>query len=312
MSRFASLLLVVLSAGCASSTPRAEGPAGPELTLQFAWPEGVTAKVRSDQRKSRGGQEFERSVVTEKRSWERSGSELLIRATEVDVEGDDQRATMLEQMTPPTDVVDATTGRFLRLDDVDAAVSALQSAISEGGEGAANSDAMTALLKSTLVSAAESDWDNAVGFWVGRTVTIGRGGKEERIGPGLPGSERMKLTYAYRAERAIPCNGRSLEQKCVLLTVEVTPDREQLPEIGNRFIQAMEAAAGREGAEAPPISDFQLTTHLELVTEPQTLLPHRFLKKVAMTVEFDIPGRGKVKMEQAESDEAVYTYDPAR
>ncbi len=307
------LLLVVACAGPSPKPDPAAPGAGQQLSLRFDWPEGVTVAVRTEEQKERQGQVVERSVETETQSWERVGTELRIRTAEVKSEGNDELARLLEQVTPPTVVVDLQTAKLLRLDGLEATLAALQGALAEADEAPADQEKMTTLLTRSVESAYQSEWESLVAFWANKTVTLGQSVKGETVGPaGLPGTDEVKQDYEFRAERAIPCTGKTVEQRCVLLTYRSTPDKALLPEIANQMMQATAEAAGQSTRDLPPITRFELSSTVELVTEPQTLLPHRLEKKRTMIIGFEVPGHGKVEMTQVDSETTSYRYTPAR
>ncbi len=314
---FLSLMLVlVLLVACAGPTPKPDAAApgaGQQLTLHFDWPEGVTVAVRTEEEKERQGQVVERSVETETQSWERVGSELRIRTAEVKAEGNDEMARLLEQVSPPTVAVDLQTAKLLRLDGLEATIAALRAALAEADEAPADPEKMTALLTESLESAYQSDWESLVAFWANKTVTLGQAVKGDTVGPaGIPGTDEVKQDYEFRAERAIPCTGRTVEQRCVLLTYRSTPDKALLPEIANQMMKATAEAAGQSTRDLPPITRFELSNTVDLVTEPQTLLPHRREKRRTLIIGFEVPGHGKVEMTQVDTESTSYTYSPAR
>jgi len=310
-----SSLLAVLLAGCASTPKTAPAlVSGQELTLRFDWPEGVTAHLRTEERKERQGQVMEQTEGSETLRWERKEGELFV-TTQVNKRqgGDSEMVALLEKMTPPTEVLDLTTGKLLRLEGLEPAVEALQQALEEAENAPADKEKMGELLRESLVSTYESTWDTLVTFWANRPVTLGQSIRGDTVGAtGIPGTEDVKQNYEYRVERAIPCNAKTVEQRCVLLSYRSTPDPELLPQIANQMMQATLEASGRSIQDAPPITRFELATTLELITEPLTLLPHRLVKKRTLVIGFEVPGRGKMEMTQVDTETSRYTYQPAR
>jgi hypothetical protein len=152
--------------------------------------------------------------------------------------------------------------------------------------------------RAALRRSVEEDWARDVGQWIGAELEYGRVYTTAFRAPSplLP-----DLTLAMVAEFSCggptACREGLTAQGCVKLRVTTAPEPQSLASF-------MKAWAARFGIQAPRGFEMKMTTVIDLVTEPDTLLPHSMheLKTVRL---LETDGR---PTEQVDERLVTYTY----
>jgi hypothetical protein len=133
---------------------------------------------------------------------------------------------------------------------------------------------------SSLTADASMAWHDLVEFWAGERLEPGRNYWIRNLAP-LPvlGGEEVELVTSYQIKPGQPCDEYDPTNACVLLTIHVEPDPGSLAALVQRLNQAARAAAGGKNLQlVPRIENVEASTHLELLTEPGTLLPRQLTR----------------------------------
>jgi hypothetical protein len=136
-----------------------------------------------------------------------------------------------------------------------------------------------------LGSEAAQAWHDLVEFWAGERLDPGRSYWIRNLAPlALLDGEEVEVVTSYRLDAKQPCDEYDPVHTCVLLTIHIEPDPRSVAAVMQRLNQAARAAAGGVNLQlVPRIEAAQASTHLELLTEPGTLLP-RQLTRVRRTL----------------------------
>lgn len=120
-----------------------------------------------------------------------------------------------------------------------------------------------------LAAEAAQAWHDLVEFWPGRRYWI------RSVAPlSLLEGEEVELVTTYTLSPGQPCDEYDPVHACVLLTVYVELEPRTLEAAIARVNQAAVAASeGKNLQLVPRVEAVEASTHLELLTEPNTLLP---------------------------------------
>lgn len=151
-----------------------------------------------------------------------------------------------------------------------------------------------------LLGQFQKEWNKEVGQWIDAEMERGfvyEIVEEEEI-PILPGT-KVPFTYKYSYLGKIACVEGGAEKNCVELQMEAEADPKAMTKVMDKFLKEFE---GKKSI--PPTKRMSVNTTLSLITEPDTLLPHRslFVKKI---VTEGPDGNVSVKTEK---NEGLYTY----
>jgi hypothetical protein len=258
------------------------------VALTFGWPSGLRGQVAFSARTTRtvNGQSDDLSI-TGRYDFVTSASAngLLIRfdsvATDVANAGSGPQAMVKKFMAratsmPPSYVV-SRGGEFLRIEGLEPFRDSLLAGMEEGfaelpAEARAQlMQAMAALLtREQLEASLASDWNIAVGTWIGAELDEGDLYELTFTEP-IPafGDMEMPMRSSFMFRQRVACNAGESAKRCVELEMRTFIDPEGLTAAVQAFIARLPA-----GQEAPHIQDVQQETVVRLISEPETLLPH--------------------------------------
>ena len=286
-------------------------------TLEYGWHAGITSKVEYSLRKKRVQQGVERgqsmtgSYVL--RTSEHPGG-IRIDFSDVTnrIDGDDTGAAehlagLMEAVAanPPTYVVSPAgevTG-VVGLAELTARVRESVSAMLENAPAEVRTriDGLMGqmLTERNMLAQLQQEWNRDVGQWIGAELEQGYLYELDFQAPvpmfgNVTVPTRATFEYLGRAR----CNERSERARCVVLVYSSSVDEQ-----GSRAI--LEALFERIGAPLPADLVFKVDHRVELLTEPDTLLPHRV--QVTKASEVPVPG-GNTVVSQLEVKEFSYTY----
>ncbi|HUP21443.1 MAG TPA: hypothetical protein VNB06_00715 [Thermoanaerobaculia bacterium] len=154
---------------------------------------------------------------------------------------------------------------------------------------------------------AEDQWDALVGFWVGANLEW-EGAEPARIDvdrerspDGLPGAVRY-----FGVSRRTPCSRSGVVRDCVELEMRRTADSEETRLAANSMMSMIGAMlGGKQSWSAAGASSLELENLVQLVTEPESLIPHSYTwsKTVRGTEE------GKLELEErTDKLEVLFSY----
>ena len=129
-----------------------------------------------------------------------------------------------------------------------------------------------------VVGATRDDWEALVGAWNDAELAVGAA-KAQRGRSRVPGLQRSTETIAERSYRGrVPCSDRDSDARCVALGRVERLANEARGDVLSLLDEAMSADFAREGLSGRVV-DFSLEYAHELVVEPETLLPRRFVTR---------------------------------
>jgi hypothetical protein len=315
-------LLIAARAGAAPPEGLAPAPEGapaaaapaPErlrdLTLTFAWPRTLDAQVVFRRVAARSG-EPERTFTA--RYAERAavaGEEIRILASGTRWEG---------EIPYPRDEVPAAIraseavvqrigvdGAFVGLENGDALRPVLQRIY--GGAGLSDEEAEEAIarVEAAMVDEARDGWNQAVGFWIGAKLDFGEAWEKEVdepvwLLPALAVRSRVRM----EARRRVPCTASERRARCVELTLHAEPDRAALPALTRAIVSKL--VGGAPGLPPGELSEVGMASDLTLVTEPETLVPHRMTWRRAVRATL-LGEEGASELEDVDRTEWSWTY----
>ena len=317
-----SILTVVALLFCHSGLLTAETPGSQDIvSLNFSWPSDLRGKAvlnfkqikssnRGTQRQTfSGSYDFRAEPIQEG---------LLVRYgnPEIKIEGgpqaDDQRAklerALLKATSSPPDYIISPNGKFVRLEGVDRFQENLQAALAEvisdlpeEAQGRVMQILGQMTTKEQLEKKIVENWDREVGAWIGASLSQGDIYEAHYTAeaPALQNAPiPMKAQFKYVGRT--PCNDESEEENCVELELLTEVNSETLAQTLEGFLQ-------KAGISDFHVEQFQLEERVQLITEPETLIPHRMhLRRLSSTV----ISRGGQTSEANEYREikATYTY----
>jgi hypothetical protein len=129
-----------------------------------------------------------------------------------------------------------------------------------------------------VVGATRDDWEALVGAWNDEELAVGAA-KAQRGRTRIPGLQRSTETIAERSYRGrVPCSDRDSDTRCIALGRVERLANEARGDVLSLLDEAMSADFAREGLSGRVV-DFSLEYAHELVVEPETLLPRRFVTR---------------------------------
>ena len=155
-----------------------------------------------------------------------------------------------------------------------------------------------------LKASIQSYWQRDVGAWMGRNFVLGKTISQERTQPiGMLQNAQLPMKTSITVQSLRPCQDGMAADSCAVVNVisELKSGR-LTPELAARVRQAISGAP----------ADFQLdsvdlTSSLDLVTEPSTLLPHKVVTERTLTIYHTYQDK-KQQLEQIEKRETRYQY----
>lgn len=293
----------------------AEGADPAVVQLRFAWP--AAAEVQATQRRTRRRTGHAPSTTTTRftQRLERRDGALRISTAGTTWEGDApyrgppgavdgvmRAAETVVQVVSPE-------GEFQGLEGVEALRPAMARLL-EGSVPPEQVERALGFAEAAMQAQAREMWNLAVGFWIGADLELGeRYGMRTEAEVPLVGA-KTEFEQEFSLRRRVPCSARHPEEKCVELTLRSAPDPAALPALARAVVAQLAGPDAKLPAEA--LRELVVENELLLVTEPETLLPHRFVwtRSVRATIAGeDAEGEPRV-LEQVDRSEADYRYDP--
>jgi len=317
-SAFLALAFLAFAGGIPSGRATA---AQETVNLNFAWPQDLRGSVdytahraresngQSDQVAISGRYDFVTSPVAD-------GLLIRFENVETDVESD---GAGLESMvktfmtkaasTPPSYVV-GRDGQFRRIEDLDAFRDAVLGGLDEAFADLPEqtrtqiSQVMAGVLtREQMEVAIVSDWNMFVGAWLDAELDEGDlyELQYEQPVPMLGNAAiPMRTTFLFTGRAA--CDDRDTGQGCVVLEMKSFVD-------SDRLAAALEAFLGQFPADGqrPKVEALRQDVSVRLVTEPDTLLPHRLDSRRYTETRITMNGATSVGS-QVEEKRFVYRY----
>jgi hypothetical protein len=342
------ILLLAIALSCAGGSPKGPEPeAGPETTaipatpappetvaLVFAWPADLVATVDATWRRSQSlnGQAAAPAeasarytlrtepvpeglrVVSERFEFPEPLSPL---ATTVDagvasIGGPSLPVSLLS----PTLVVDAQ-GEVLRVEDVERVAEfwrhALAGAAPASPGGAARAESLSAMLFSerALTQRASQSWNQIVRAWAGTSLELGVEYEVSDPANAEGGAASVPTRRHHSAAERVPCRPDlgDTDLRCVRLELVAEVDPEALARASSQRLRAlMEKAAPGEVIPDDMFRRFENVQRVTVITEPDTLRPHRAVLREEKRADFQLPGQGPQTLERVVETEYRFSY----
>jgi hypothetical protein len=302
------------------------GAAQETRSLRFAWPEGSAAQVSVSSSSSVSMMGQTTSVdgeLTYRLRTEPEGDGLVVRYSDYVFDGEEMEALIgsenpeeLSRVLSSTqaDIRIGSDGRFLGLadyEDMRASMEAVlaphrESLAAEGMAGILDDFVEATLSEEAMTDAAELQWNQMVGFWADRTLTVGEPGRvpSEMVFPILT-TTPVTLETELRLVGSTECPAGSGATRCVELASSAAPDGEELRNLMDIFMAEMAEQAGGMGVELG-VTAMDLRLESTLIVDEATLRPLRIETTSNTALEMDAMGMPQT---MANEQTVVTTFD---
>lgn len=317
----AVLAFALLPSMGAAQAPEPAGAAEAEapsetLALRFDWPEGLEARVtltRDRQRGDRPGSESN-SVSYSTRTSAVDG-QLKIEHADVEMAqisdgaAGNAAAQALTQLLPAFLV--SPEGGFAGLADFEAYqanVKQLLMALAGDKLNTEQAQQLVARLvsKPNLESRSGEYWSWLVAAWVGAELELDfeYSYSEPAPVPMFPDKEVI-LNHTIWVDDFADCSRNGQVQRCAVLVMESESDPELTKALVNEIVQEVMKAGQKQG---PQLSSLSIKNRVAVTTEPDTLVPHRYV--VTKVSSGSVTQAGKEQaFEQVETQTYEYSYE---
>jgi hypothetical protein len=308
--------------------PAAKPATAPEVvSLRFAWPAKLEAQVTSRRTRTRTGKAASVMTTTYVQRAIRQGETTRITTSDSKVSGDHPFAALVpgpggeaiarELAKVGDEIVEVVSaeGELVALDGVEklgpALRKAFDAALAQGPDGKpapaevkAAAGRAIEMAETAARSEAQESWSLAVGFWNGADLDLGEAYATETEAeiPVLPGTTAA-YALEFAVKRRVPCAEAERENRCVELAFTSRPHPEVLPQITKALMQKIAGTAAKVPDDA--ITAVEIENALLLVTEPATLVPHRFHWKQTVRITGNDGGKAHTS---EQTDEKLYVY----
>jgi hypothetical protein len=300
-------LLAVAAAGVAFAED--------SVQLRFAWPDTLVAQVQSQKSKFKQVDDQPRTGDNATSQYvlrvQRQGDAYVVSAG--DVRMDTQR---LAAMTPEQRAVleiaakaipsyrVSAEGEFVGIDNLKGFQATMRSVMETRFANSPVRDKLKPALdmvtsEAFLINLASSDWNWMVGSWAGfeNMLDIGDDYAVTTQQPVALVNTQLTQHLRFKVARKLPCEREGVTRECIELQASLKPDEAQLRTLVTAFASRLSPEnAAKVSRELGALNQ---ETTLELVTEPATLIPHRYKLRKASTA----AGDGKTFRQLEESVE---------
>ena len=162
------------------------------------------------------------------------------------------------------------------------------------------------LSESTLAAGAAQEWNSLVGSWLGAEFRPGHSYALSSSEPiPLLGGARVPMTYEFALVGRGPCvDGDSLAG-CVMVTLDSYPDPDSMKVAVTDFLARMTAGAATGQFI---FQTLDTGTHLSVVMDATTMLPHRMELTRAVEGTLRSPDGEEVAFQQVDLRRTVFSY----
>ena len=272
------------------------------VTLAFAWPETVEGTATFSARKTRAAERGQQVIVVRggygfAAKPVADGQLITFGKTQVDVQveppvsgmqGRLQQFMLSAANQRPSYVIDRQ-GSYLRLENMERyrqnlreAYAALLADLPDQAKERVQQTIEGAMSDRQLEARMAESWNRDVGAWVGGEFDRGETYEQDfSMAVPLLGNTEVPMKAAYRYLGPVSCGKAASADRCVHLELRSFVDSDKVARALEAFLKRM---AG-QGAGEFRIEQLRIDTTVRLVTEPDTLLPHRIeQQKVSSTV----------------------------
>lgn len=286
-----ALLALACAHGGGGPAPGAAS-AGP-VTLAFRWPDGFQSHVLIAHESRRRGAEPTGLVARQRMVAERQGDEIRVFTRDLVARGDEPDLETNVKVNQALVQVVAPDGRFRRAEGLDQALEALEAS------GATDRErARQALVRSTAL-----DWELLVGAWAGQRLAPGELHRK-RLQAYVPHLALVEaaLDVEYELEGRVPCTEEETDRRCVALSYRARLAPEDRAQALERLRRATTG-----GADQPVAEDVHGEVDVLLVTEPETLVPHRMTQRERLRIRLRLPDGRVLETEDRSEDTDLFS-----
>lgn len=288
--------LLSLALACAhgggAPAPGAAAPSGP-VTLAFRWPDGFQSHVLIAHESRRRGAEPTGLVARQRMVAERKGDEIWVYTRDLVARGDEPDLDTNVKINEALVQVVAPDGQFRRAEGLDQALEALEASGPTDRE-----HARQALVRSTAL-----DWELLVGAWAGQKLAPGDL-HHKRLQAYVPHLALIEATLdvEYGLEGRVPCAEEETDRRCVVLSYRAR----LAPEDQARVLERLRRATAG-GPDQPVPEDVHGEVDVLLVTEPETLVPHRMTQRERLRIRLRLPDGRMLETEDRSEDTDLFS-----
>lgn len=305
-----------------TSSTAAQPPAsdGGSVTLRFAWPDGLQARIRTTQVKSQAiGSRSRLEDMTSSYSMDvRHGAEEITVAFEnfqVEHADSNEANPTVERVLAyrPGFSVDkeGQLARIVGLETLRELLGPFEEYIAslpEDQRPGLQVVAQTVASEPYLRTRAAAEWSNVIGAWLGQTLTPGK--VKTTIAESEPSGfvdKPLKTEIKLSLNHVGPCH-RGQERRCVRLWMSREPEEGALREA---MLPNLDKILGVEdwGPEGPPkLRSVLAASKLIVDAEPDTLVPHRVETLRVFSIEIERP-EGVLEVRDSNRSTSTYQYE---
>jgi hypothetical protein len=235
-----------------------------DVALQFAWPAPASGRCATVARRiEASGSQTVRTAQSMR--VERDGDQLRVESYDPEIPPDAPRSVVPLAETWYAERLIGPEGRLLRAGSLDGALGATE--------------------RTMISTRLAQRWQFLVGAWAGRTLPMGVTYKATAPEQTAEGPVRLQL--AVRADGYVPCEAGALPPRCVRLRILSQPSPSDAPVVARLAARDLLSADEFMLYESSRVKAFTAQTMIVLVTEPDTLLPHRVSERRVLRLQID-------------------------
>ncbi len=146
------------------------------------------------------------------------------------------------------------------------------------------------------------EWNRDVGVWIDAELERDELYQTEAVGQvALLGNAELSSVITFQYQGPAPCEEGAAQARCVKLVMRSQIEPEALTEALHAFTERL------AGQPVPKVTDLKQDQHVELITDPQTLMPRRIIIEKHNTM-LVMQGGQPVRGGQSERKELRYQY----
>lgn len=292
------------------------------VNLVFKWPSKLSSQATFQFKSNKRGEQFEMQGESAMSVKPAGDQEHLIstRVTRHKITGGKQETdkdkeknifvqnVLQAALTEVPDYVVNGDGEFVRIENLPAYHRRVQAAMVKGLPKG-NSEALTKardmvqslFTQESLAVSMQDDWNNSVGSWAGGSYALGLSYEYTMPyqAPAL-GEQAFPMTMTQQLTGFVPCQKGAAPRSCVRLlqTSRVS---------GADYTRAMDVFVRKTVGNDVSVTNMEIVTTVELVTDPRTMLPYASSKKETKRITISAGGQSSVSADVQESS-TVYQY----
>jgi hypothetical protein len=225
---------------------------------------------------------------------------------------------MTGAVTEPDTLV-STSGLFVGLQDVGALRAALRADVNDTfarkhmtRPDSSNFDRYieTATSQQRLEGRLAEDWHRMVARWIGAHARVGHEYQiDDVVMLPIAGQAQPKLAMhgTYQITQLQPCTRARESRVCAVLQIHLQPDAADLERVTSEVYGKTADSKSEDGKLKPgSVHAMTVSVDAEVLTEPDTLIPHRYA--ISKHIEMNLSEDGKSVQRMSDERETTYTY----